>query len=173
MKLINEIKAHPYLFGGLAGLPVIAQIAVFLCAWSPSSFDPSTIPLPYWIAAYACLPICSVVIGMFVAFALTAVNKRFRYSAGKLAGFYAACFVASWLVLYGCSSFFGFVMCLGAPPTPVSMDGFYERIIMLVVNYAYSVVASIAVCSGLTAVIIVIGEFVTGALAHLGSKSDS
>lgn len=156
MKLINQIKVHPYLFTGMVGLPVIVQssglvIALLLSPKTGAATVVTDIPDYAYTAAFCFLLVLTAITGLIVSSVLCLVMehwKRFGLSV------YSAWFVIMWNIVFGYLSFFTFAMGLGALPAPTSMQKFLERFGMVIIQFPIAIGISIVVCLVITAVVI-------------------
>lgn len=163
MKLAQDIKSHPWLFAGLSGLPVAFQSAfVIWFAFAPKmdlTSRATGIPDYAWTAAFACLPLLSGIVGLGVAWILAlGLARRPNFADVRLAKVYSGCFVIAWVVCFGYLSFFTFAMGLGTPPAPTSTEQFIGRFAMILWQFPIAIAISVAVCTGVCAVCILVCE---------------
>ncbi len=165
MYLVKQMKAFPWLFAGMAGLPfVLHSAALCMVAFTRNSQSgkASTADIPDYAypVAFSCLPILSVIVGIFVASLLSLLLERWLLSeTRRLRRVYAACFVVAWLIVYGYLGFFTFVMGLGALPAPSTMQQFVERVGIVLLQFPISIVVSSTVCAIATAIVMSICKY--------------
>ncbi len=102
-----------------------------------------------WILAFSCLPILSAVTGLAIAILLSVVIQHWPKWRLKA---YSICFMSIWIIVFGYLSFFTFVMGFGAFPVVNTMEKFFNRLIMVFIQFPISIGISIVVCVLATAV---------------------
>jgi hypothetical protein len=131
MKLTERIKQHPWLFGCVCGIPLIAHIGVLIWIATATNYsgpNTSEIPTYAWVLAFAILPVLSAIVSVAMTWFLAWCTGTAKYANTPLARLYGFVFAVPWILLFGYLGFFAFAMGLGSPPAPTSMTQFFNRI---------------------------------------------
>jgi len=164
----KQMAAHPWIFGGLLGIPFCLHTVVILLLFAlPQSRSLSEIPHWAWLAAFVPMPLLSGAVGLGVAYGLVWVLDWLKRSfSGSLGNLYAASFIAAWNVVFGYLNFFSFAMGTGAPPEPSSVKELSERVFMVLCQSPICILISIVVCSVFAGIVGTTGTLIFRAIVR-------
>lgn len=163
MKLTERIKQHPWLFGGVCGIPLIAHIGVLIWIATATNYsgpNTSEIPTYAWVLAFAILPVLSAIVSVAMTWFLFWCTGTAKYANTPLARLYGFVFAVPWILLFGYLGFFAFAMGLGSPPAPTSMTQFFNRIGLILVQFPIITLVLFAICAGTTSIFALFCELV-------------
>ena len=106
MRPVKQLKAHPWLFAGLAGLPFSLHcgLLIFFLVYNSKTQSMGATNIPDWAysTAFACLPVLSLFVGIIVACLLSLVLERWTLlSTSRHLQIYGFCFIATWIIVFG------------------------------------------------------------------------
>jgi hypothetical protein len=162
MHLLKHLGEHPWLFAGLAALPMCLNISliVYFCLFGKHV---ETLPnIPNWasIAAISCLPVFSGAIGFCLAWSLSLFLQWQGWLAKKrLIRAYTALFTLLWSVVFGFLGSYAFAMGLGDGPAIASLEQLGQRLIgIMFIGFPISALISLAMSSVATLAVVLVCE---------------
>ncbi|MBY0550842.1 MAG: hypothetical protein K2W95_26425 [Candidatus Obscuribacterales bacterium] len=155
----QELRRHQWLYATLAGVPFIIHGALAIWMAICTKYDgpnATQIPTYAWPVAFAFLPFLSGITGLIIGKIFLWWWSDIRKQALRPA--YTVVFVISWVIIFGFLGFFTFAMGFGAPPGPTTLEGFFGRCGLVLLNFLISTAIAFALCAAtMTVAIMVLG----------------
>ena len=147
---------------GLCGIPLLihATLAIVIVfATRVNGNSDNSIPAWAWHCAWLCLPVLSGLLGYALVRLLPQALSRLPQTANpEAAQAFSLCFIVAWNLVYGYLGFFTFAMGLYAEPKPIDLEQFLLRLASVLWQYPLTIIISLVVCFGLTAVAVVLSR---------------